>query len=457
MPVDTLVYARPAPPKARRSLRREVWKLAWPVLLQNFFQTLILVTDSLMVGSLGKEALAAMGAAWPIYWSAQSLLAAIQVGTLALVARSVGEEDEGKTRANSMTALVLGLVCGLVFAAAGSWGAYAMAACFSHEPEVVHLSGLFLEISLLALPFTAFAMVATSILRGAGDTATPMWVSGSVNLLNILLNWLLIFGKAGCPALGIPGSALATFAAKAVEGAVLLGLLFLPRGPAGLRLGDAARIGRASMARFFRVTVPAMVEPLVLHSGFLVFSAMVAALGAASMAAHRIAVSIESLSFMPGFSFGIACSTLVGQALGARQPRAAELSCRETLRMAVLMMSALGLVYVAFPRQLARCYIDDPEVLSLVVTCLLIGALEQPFMGISMSLQGALRGAGDTKSTVYVAALGVWCVRVPGTWLVTRLGWGLPGVWVVALVDWSVRSAAYALLYRRGHWKRVAL
>lgn len=455
MPVEALVESPPTP--GRLDLRRKIWQLAWPVLVQNLFQTLILITDALMVGWLGTTSLAAMGVAWPIFFTAGNLLNALGVATQALVARAVGERDPAKARANAATGLAAGMMLGLVFAWAGARGSHWMATFFSDDPEVVHGATLFLTVAFLATPFSVLATIATAVLRGAGNTATPMRVSGSVNLINIGLNYLLIFGHAGAPELGITGAAVATFCAKAVEGIVLLALLYHPRAPVPLAVSDFGRICRGSIARFARVTLPAVAEPLVLHSGFLLFSAMVAGLGAAAIAAHRIAVSIEALSFMPGFAFGVACATLVGQALGARRPREAEGSCRETLFMAAGLMTVIGLAYVAFPRQLAGLYGAEPNVTALVIGCLFIGALEQPFMAIGMVLQGALRGAGDTRSTVYVAAAGVWVVRVPFVWLAVRAGWGLTGVWLVALVDWGVRASAYSLLYRRGGWKAVRL
>ncbi|MBI3270283.1 MAG: MATE family efflux transporter [Planctomycetes bacterium] len=455
MLVETPVETRPT--LTRRRLRREVWRLAWPVIVQNFFQTLILTTDALFVGWLGTSSLAAMGVAWPIFWSSSAILFAIQVGALALVARAVGEGDPEKSRESAATALVAGLFLGLPLAAACSLGAEPLARLFSADPELVHRASLFLAVASLSLPFSILTHVGTAVLRGSGNTSTPMWVAGGVNLINIALNYLLIFGRYGFPELGITGAGVATLSARMVEGLVLAGWLCRRDAVIRLTLADLGRISRASLARFLRVTVPAMVEPLVLHSGFLVFSGLISSLGAASMAAHRVAVSIESFTFMPGFAFGIASATLVGQALGARRPRQAEVSCQEALRMAMLLMVGVGLAYLVAPVALARCFTTDPDVLPKVVTCLLLAGLEQPFMAVGLTLQGALRGAGDTRSTVYVAAVGVWAVRVPFVWLAVRHGFGLGGVWAVALVDWSIRAGIYWWLYRRGRWKAVAL
>jgi putative MATE family efflux protein len=196
-----------------------------------------------------------------------------------------------------------------------------------------------------------------------------------------------------------------------------------------------------------------------MQTGFLLFSKAVTTLGSHPAAAHRAAVTVESLSYMPGYGFAVACSALVGQYLGARRPEQAAVAARESVFLAALLMSLIGVAFVLVPGTLLGLFIpNDPETIRLGVACLLIAAFEQPLMGAAMVYAGALRGAGDTRSPLAVGALSVWLVRVPLAWfLAFPAGLGLNGLWLTMVADWSVRAAAFAWIVRRGKWKSATL
>ena len=164
---------------------------------------------------------------------------------------------------------------------------------------------------------------------------------------------------------------------------------------------------------------------------------------------------------MPGFGVAVAVSAVVGQFLGAGRPDRAERGLREGARMALLLMSTIGAVFLLFPRPMVGLFLPGPEGASaaqVAALCLMIAALEQPFMALAMTFAGGLRGAGDTRSPVLVAAIGVWGVRVPLAWaLAFPAGLGLTGIWITMIADWAVRSALFAVILRRGRWKNLKL
>jgi putative MATE family efflux protein len=201
-----------------------------------------------------------------------------------------------------------------------------------------------------------------------------------------------------------------------------------------------------------------MTEQVVLRSGSLLFQRTIAALGTVALAAHRIAVNVESLSFMPGWGLSVAISTLVGQSLGARRPELAEASVRRGLLISGLLMSGVGVLFVLFGRSIASVFGSTPEVLDLAGVAVQIAALEQPTLAVQFVLAGSLRGAGDTRSPLYVSLVGVTLFRVPVVYLLAiTLGWGLAGVWFGTVLDWAARAMTSYFLYRRGAWKRVEL
>jgi putative MATE family efflux protein len=461
-PAGPAPAAAPTPQEAI-AIRRDVLALAWPVVVQNLFRTLMFYVDTFMIGGVGEEAMAAMGVVGPISWTLISVFGALSVGTIATVARAWGEGDRAKQEGEAATAAGVALLLGIPLSLLGMALLPGMAALFRvpGAPAVELMARRYLFIEAAAFLFFMMDFVGSAILRAAGRTAFPMIVSIVANGLNLFLNWVFIYGHLGAPRMEVAGAALATSIAFAFQGAVTLGYLFTPHSPIRLGWGSFRQVSRQSVARLVRVSIPAAIEPLILQSGFLVYNKAITLLGATPMAAHRAAITVESLTFMPGYGFAVAGSAIVGQFLGAGQPARAEQGFRESARMATYLMSGLGLVFLFFSVPLSRLFLRggeaDPAVYASAI-CLAISALEQPFMALAMSLGGALRGAGDTRSPVIVALAGVWGVRVPLAWtLAFRAGLGLYGIWITMIVDWAVRTLVFSLLYRRGTWKTLKL
>ena len=188
------------------------------------------------------------------------------------------------------------------------------------------------------------------------------------------------------------------------------------------------------------------------------FQRIIAELGTVALAAHRIAVNVESLSFMPGLGVSVAISALVGQSLGARRPELAEASVQRGLMLSAVLMSTIGLLFFFLGRPIASVFGATPQVLDLAGMAIQIAALEQPGLAAQFVIAGSLRGAGDTRSPFYVSIVGVTLFRVPVVYLLAIvLGWGLAGVWLGTALDWTARAITCYLLYRGGAWKRVEL
>jgi putative MATE family efflux protein len=308
------------------------------------------------------------------------------------------------------------------------------------------------------VPFILFDVAAMSVMRASGDTRTPMIFAALAIALNIVGNYALIFGRLGAPRMGVAGAGLATAAAMVVEGTLMTVWLFTGAARLRLKLASFARVTVASVRRLLAVSLPAATEPLLLQIGFLLFIRMMAELGTGQLAAHRVAVTIESISFMPGWGLGIACGAIVGQQLGAKRPDLALTGLRESLRLALFVMVPLGFVFALFAGPLARAMLDDPASARACAWCLRVAAVEQIAMALAMVLSGGLRGAGDTKSSLVGGMLGVWVIRLPLSYVFAfPLGLGIVGAWIVMIVDWCARAGAFALVWRRGKWKSITL
>jgi len=351
--------------------------------------------------------------------------------------------------------VLVGLCIGLAATALGLLFAEPALALMGAEPDVLAQGVTYLCIVSSVFAPTAVIIVGNACLRGAGDTRTAMKVMAVVNVLNVAVAWAAINGPFGLPKLGVAGSALGAVVGRAVGGLLVVGILL--KGRSGLKLDLRHwRPDFGIIRRVLRVGLPTGGEQLMMSLGMLAFLRVVASLGTVAVAAHVVALRIQSLSFMPGFGFAIAGTTLVGQGLGAREPRRAERSGYLTYQMAASLMAVVGLVFILFPQPLIRLFTDDPMVVQMAVTPLRMVGFTQPFLAATMVFAGNLRGAGDTRFPMYVTAVSIWSLRVLVAGLLTlALGMGLSGAWLSMSMDQVVRGTIFFRRFRGGRWKQV--
>ena len=297
--------------------------------------------------------------------------------------------------------------------------------------------------------------VIAASLRAAGDTRTPLLIGIVVSGLNILLGFILIFGRLGLPALGVVGAGTATATAFSV-GAVL-GLWLLARGRLRLAVRwDGFRIRGDVIRRVLDVGYPAAIEQLLMQLGFFTYVIFVARYGTGPVAAYFISARVLALSFLPGLGFATAAGALVGQSLGAGRPDDAERSGWAAQRLAFVMMSAAGAIIYVADEGIARLFVDDPVVIADAAAFIRVLALCQPLMAFDFVMGGALRGAGDTRFPLYTALIAFWACRLGAAWLVTHVfQLDLIWLWRVVFLDFAARALLKTWRFRSGSWKRM--
>jgi len=432
-----------------REIRKKFIKLVWPIIIQNFLLMLMFNIDTAMVGRLNEVALAAMGIIGPVRWAIMAVVFGVCIGTVATVARSIGAKNMEEARSYAATAYTLAVFAGVITTAIVVLFAYKIPALFIDDEAVVFEAGRYLRITFLFFCFTYASMIGANILRAAGDTKTPMIITVISNILNIIGNYLLIFGKLGFPALGLYGAGISTAFCKTIEGVLMTLYVFSRKSKVPLGISSFGLVNRHYVKSLLKVSIPAASEPFFVNSGFLVFTKIVASLGTFAMAANRIALAVESLSFMPGHAFSTTCATLVGQKIGEKSPSGVEKSVKQSLKVSLTVTCFLGLMFLTIPHLLARIFTNDREVIAIASICLMIGAAEQPFLGMVQILKGAFHGAGDTKTPIVLGAVGVWIPRVILSYLLgVYFGFGLAGIWIATTVDWITRASLYFWRYR---------
>ena len=434
-----------------RKLIKNIFQITLPAVFDLLAQTLIMALDMKMVSSLGPSAISSVGVGTAGMYALIPALIAVATGTTALLSRAYGADNkiEGKKAFTQsfFIAVPLGIILTLIF--------------LVFSEQIINLVGnakdinlkdaiLYQNMTVIGFPFLGISIATFYAFRAMGENKIPMIGNTLALVLKIILNFLLVYLFKW----GIFGAALSTTLTRLFSAIFSIYLVFWSKKNwISLELKDL-KFDYFTSKRILKVGIPAAVEQLGLRIGMLIFEMMVISLGNLSYAAHKIALTAESISFNLGFAFSFAASALVGQELGKGSSQKALKNGYICTIIAMIVMSTFGLLFFIIPQFLVSLFTKDKDVIELATMALKIVSICQPFSGASMVLAGALRGAGDTKSVLLITYLGIFLVRIPITYLfLDVLNFGLAGAWIVMTIDLVIRSSLAFYIFRRGKWK----
>jgi len=438
-------------------LRRSVLDLAWPVIVANFLQVLATTIDLVMVGRIGVAEIAAVGIGGNLVFFTFTVMIGITSGTIALVARAVGAKNPKGADHFLFQSLITGALLSIPLVLVGVFFARQIVAPFSPTGEILGLSADYVSLIFLSVPFLFVIFISTAALRAAGDTKTPLIIGIIENLINFGINYTLIFGNFGFPALGVRGAAIGTSIAYFVGAVLFLGLFVDRRVRVGIRR-ERPIADWPAIRRILRVGLPAATEQFAFQIGILIWIVMVVTFGEAAVAAHQIGLRVQSFAFMPGLGLSIASSALVGQNLGAQRPDRADRSAREATKLSILIMGGIGAFTFVFAPWIALVFAEPGPTVDLSVLFIRLHATSIPAIGLFFTLSGSLRGAGDTKWPLYASLVGTYILRLPLSLILGySLGLGLAGVWVALPIEYYLRSVIIVQRFRTGAWKTTVV
>ncbi len=437
------------------SERPSIWQLAFPSILGNLSYTVVGMVQTKFIGELGPQALAAVGAGQRVFFAMQAILMAVSAGTTALVARAWGAGDYVEASRVTMASLVLAGVMSLIIAVLGLLFAPEFAGVFGLDEATLAMASE--NIRWLCVFNVAFSMnfILAAALRASGDAWSPLWISGGVNVINIPLLYLFVFGAYGFPEMGVAGAAVAAGLAFTVGGLVLVVLWVKQKFRVKHVGGGWWR--RARLRRLLDIGYPAALEQGVFQLGFFAFLMLIGNFyGTEAFAAYNIGVNVLQICMTVGFGFSIAGSTLVGQHLGANDPDGAARAGWRSTWLAMAAMGGLGGLIMFYAEPLTLFFIGDDEITvkRTVEFIYLLGAM-MPLLAVDFSIGGSLRGAGDTRFPLMATMLSLIGMRCGLAALATYLG--MPVVWVYAALvgDYLLKATMLIWRFQRGRWKTV--
>lgn len=450
----------------KKNVYREILRLAIPIILEQMATILLGVVNTIMVGQLGKEAVAAVGNVDTLSRCIFPIFAGIGVGATILIAQAIGKEREDEACDITKQALYAGFLLAILITLILIITRKAvLGLLLGHTEEtVIGLAGIYYRITILSYPFMFIYYVINGVMRGSGNTRTPLAVTVIMNIINAVMSYFLIYGislnifgiNRKIAGLGVIGAAIAITIARVFGAAMNLYILVRGKNVIRLKQWHQWKINTGIFAEILKTGIPYGLEQFALQTGKLVLQVVINGMGTVAIAANTIGMSIMSVCINFGYGFNLAAVTLVGQAIGAGKPEKAHTYTKGILKMNILAMSAISAMIIAFASKIFALYTDDSNVIACGVDIIRIYAFSQPFLAIDHVLGGSLRGAGDTKYPMITTFIGVWLLRlVFGYILGVAFNMGIRGVWIAMTIDLAIRSVLYFVRYRKGNWRNV--
>ena len=438
-------------------IRKDVLKLAIPIMIEQTFVMLLGTFNTMMAGHIGEEAVSAIGMVDSINNMFISFFAALSVGATVVVAQQIGQEKPKRANETAKQAIISGVIVALTITLLlWIFRIQLVNRLFGSAEELVKSNAkLYLEFTLLTYPFIAVEQIANGILRGCGDTKTPMKITMFMNVINIILGYILIFGLdfLNIPSFRIEGAAIAIAIARLVGTLLIMIVLF--RGSKVIKIKKIFKFKFDFKIQkdIFNIGIPAGIEQVIFNAGKLIVQVFIVTMGTTSIAANAIASSIAIIINVPGNALCLAATTLVGQYVGRDDIKGAKDTLIYLVKFGTIALVTLGILFIPIAPWLSSLYTDSQEVINLSAKVISTNGIALIAWGISFILSSGLKGAGDTRYTMLTSFIGMWIFRIfIGYILGIVLNFGLVGIWIAMYIDWIVRGTMYCVRLKGDKW-----
>ncbi len=435
------------------SLPRGIFSLALPIIGSYTFLLAMDIMDGIFLGRLGSAYLAAVTLGWSIIFLMMTLGAGLGIGTVAIVSRAYGKRQFARAGRIGGQALYLGFIIAVVFGLIGWLLSPSLLVMLGADSDTLAIGLDYLRILFGGLFLLFFVFIGSATFQGAGDTMTPFWIVGFTMVLNMILDPLLIFGLAGFPRLEASGAALATVLSRAIGSIIMITALVRGRHGAHIVL-DSLKPDLRIMKELFVIGFPGSIMMLLRSTSGLIITKIAAMISPVALAVLGGGGRLFGLLLFPGFGFGGAAATLVGQNLGAKKPARAEKGALLAAFYYLIYLVVCGIPVYIFAPQLSRIFNSEPEFVAVCTEFFRFMAVGSIAMSGGVVLSRALQGAGAPVWPMIMTGIGLFVVQIPlGYLLAITYGFNERGIWIGNLVGGFATAGLICWVFFRGTWK----
>ncbi len=434
---------------------RRISLLSLPIIGGMVSQNLLNLVDTAMVGYLGNAALAAVGLGGFVVFMCQALILGISTGVQTTAARRKGEGRLFRAVRNLNTALLIILCIAPVFSAILIQLASPVYPLLNQDPDVIKGGVPYLQWRLAAIVFVGMNFAFRGYWNALDLSRLYMFTLIIMHVCNIVLNYVLIFGKFGAPALGVEGAGIASALSVAIGTATYFFLGFRHAGRYGFLRGLATR---KEVASLIRISVPSGIQQLFFAASFVVMFVIIGMIGTAELAVANVLITVTLFAILPGLALGLACTTLVSQAMGRKDPEDAYQWAWDVAKVALVLLTILGMPMWVAPDFVSSLFLHDEATRELARWPMRVVGLSMPIEALGFAFMHGLLGAGDSRR-VMIVSIGVqWILFLPLAYLLGPvLGLGLLTVWLLQGGSRTLQSIAFLVSWRSRHWQRIAV
>lgn len=432
---------------------KKVFLLSGPLIVSNLMHVLYNIVDTMWLGMLGKEEVAAMAFVFPIVFLVVSLGIGIGIAGSVFVAQYEGAGEKEKVNFSAAQTFVFTLAMSVVISIIGYFSSFSLVNLMGASPEVLPLAVSYLKVIFLGIVLIFSFFIFNALMRGWGNTKTPMKIMIGSNIINMALDPLLIFGVGFFPEMGITGAALATVISRFIASVIGIYLLFSRRYDLSIHLKDL-KPDFKMIKKIFSVGWPATAEHALRALGMMVLTAIVAVLGTVYVAAYGIGVRVFSIFIMPSVAVSMGVTSVVGQNLGAGLNDRAKKAAIDTAIVLFIIMSILGLGVFLAKTPVAKLFLqaDGAEVINVAVSFLKRLVIAGPFLGAAIVLRGAFKGAGRTLQSMVIGLIGLLGVRVSIAYIAVEYINSASFLWNAFIISSVVELIICFGYYSKGRW-----
>lgn len=434
-----------------KDIRKNIYTMIFPIILENVLQMTTGLISMAIIGRISAIAVAAIGLSSRITQVVWAIFKGITTGATVFVAQAYGAGNNEKLKSVIKQTLMSSIVLAIALQQLIYWNASSLLKIFSPKTMLMENSLLYLKIVSFGLPSMVIMLVVAGVLQGMGNSIIPAVIALIMNIVNIVLSYILVFGKFGAPAYSLKGAAFSLVIAQSIGAFTGLMILFRRKGILKNTVNEKLlRLDIREISRIYRVGIPSALESVFWQLSAIVLTKIILSYGEIAFAAYQIGLQAEAISYMPAVGFYVAATAFIGQSLGAGNKDLGKLYIKEIFKGAVIITTFCAAILFFLPREIMGMLTTNYEIIIIGAQYLLLMGPVQFPQNLAGVLNGAIRGAGYTEIPMIISAIGLWGVRIPLALFFTyKLKTSITGIWIAIIVDLSIRFVLSAVLYKK--------